>query len=88
MQASPGVSGNVSGGTVPTSRKGAPKPEKDTAPYTRSHPNASTSILYNGASKLFFCKGSDHILGFAGQTVSVTTLQLNGGSTETAIDSM
>lgn len=43
--------------------------------YTHSHPNASISIP--GASKLFFHKGSDHILGFAGETVSVTIMQLD-----------
>ena len=45
IQASHGTSGNISGDTAPTSKKETTKCEK-THFYSRSHPNASTSILY------------------------------------------
>lgn len=87
MQASLGMSGNISGGMALTSAwcmRGARNQEKHTPMHT------FPSKCFNfSPSKLPSVRGQIvNILGFAGRTASVTTIQLYYCSSKPAIDDM
>lgn len=87
MQAFLGMSGNISGGTAPISAwsmRGARNQEKDTPMHT------FPSKCFNfSPSKLLSVRGQRvNILGFAGRTASVTTIQIYYCSSKPAIDDM